>query len=273
MPKLIPRFLSGLAVVLTVLLAGPLLLMAFDTDVQASDWRTASSDPVGWAPDPKVYKPAVVQAYCAPAVSWRGAFGDHCWVAGKPEGASSYRRYEVIGFRLRRNGTSLVETETPTPDREWYGSAPKLVRDIRGPEAEAVIAALPMAVAAYPNAKTYRVWPGPNSNTFIAHIAREIPEFGLALPGKALGKDYMGWKVIAAAPSGTGFQVSLGGLFGVLLAAKEGFELNILGLVVGANPMDLAITLPGIGRIPAKADWTDGASFTGQVAEDVTPTP
>ncbi len=266
--KLLPRLISGLVLVLVALLAGPLLLMTLDSDVRAQDWRTASSDPVGWAPDPETYTPAVVQAYCAPAVSWRGAFGDHCWVAGKSEGASAYRRYEVIGFRLRRNGTSLVETETPTPDREWYGSAPKLVQDIRGADAEKVIAALPAAVAAYPNAQTYRVWPGPNSNTFIAHIAREIPEFNLALPGKALGKDYMGWKVLAAAPSGTGFQLSLGGLFGVLVAAKEGFEINVLGLVVGANPMDLAITLPGIGRIPAKEDWTDGVNAASQTAEN-----
>lgn len=234
----------------------PLLRIAFKTDVQAQDWRTASREPVGWAPAPEDYAPAIVQAYCAPAVRWRGSFGDHCWVAAKAANAAEYRRYEVIGFRLRRLGTSVIETDTTTPDRRWYGAFPKLVQDIRGEQAEKVIAALPAVVAAYPNAETYRVWPGPNSNTFIAFLARKIPEFELALPGKALGKDYLGWNVIAAAPSGTGFQFSLGGLFGVLLAQKEGLEINILGLVIGVNPFNPSITLPGVGRIPFQENWT-----------------
>ena len=258
MLKLLTLLMSGLALVITTLLAGSLLRIAFDSGVQARDWRTASSEPVRWAPAPDAYAPAVVQAYAAPAVSWRGAFADHSWIAVKPAGASHYRRYEVIGYRLRRTGSALVETEKTTPDRAWYGAPPKLLQDIRGAEAEKIIAALPAVVAAYPNARTYRVWPGPNSNTFIAYLAREIPELRLALPGKAIGKDYMGWKVLAPAPSGTGFQFSIAGLFGVLLAQEEGSEVNILGLVIGADPMHLAITIPGVGRIPSQSDWTTG---------------
>jgi hypothetical protein len=132
-----------------------------------------------------------------------------------------------------------------------------LLQDIRGPEAEAVIAALPAAVASYPYPTTYQVWPGPNSNTFIAHIGREIPGLRLALPGNAIGKDFTGWNLVASAPSGTGFQISLAGIVGVMLAGKEGLEVNVLGLVFGANPLNLAITLPSVGRLPASDDWTD----------------
>jgi hypothetical protein len=63
---------------------------------------------------------------------------------------------------------------------------------------------------------------------------------------------------LASAPSGTGFQVSLGGIFGLLFAQNEGFEINVLGLVFGANPKNLAVTLPGVGRVPYRADWTGG---------------
>ena len=259
---------GGVAVVLGTLLAGPGLQIAFDSRAQARDWRTASRAPMGWAPDPASYEPAVVQAYAARAVRWRGAFAVHCWIAVKPAGASSYQRYEVMGFNMSRNTSVIRETSTPTPDQRWFGSEPILLQDIRGPEAEAIIAAFPAAVASYPYPTTYLVWPGPNSNTFIAHLAREIPALRLALPGNAIGKDYTSWKVLASAPSGTGFQISLAGIFGVMLAQREGIDVNVLGLVFGADPLDLAITIPGVGRLPARPDWTNGKHVTGAGAVD-----
>jgi hypothetical protein len=250
-------FFASLLCLVSLMAAGPLLLIAFDAEAQ--DWRYASQNAVGWAPDPAAYQPAVFQAYAAPAVRWRGKFGDHTWIAVKKPGAATYTRYEVIGFNLRRNRSAVTESETTTPDREWYGAPPKLLRDIRGPQAEKIIAALPAAVESYPHPFSYQVWPGPNSNTFIAHVARQIPEMGLVLPGRAIGKDYTGWNIVAPTPSRTGFQISLGGMLGVTLAAGEGLEVNILGLVVGADPLDLAVTVPGIGRLPMRDDWTDGA--------------
>ena len=41
--------------------------------------------------------------------------------------------------------------------------------------------------------------------------------------------------LLASAPSGSGFQVSLYGLAGLLLAVDEGFELNVLGLNIGVD--------------------------------------
>ena len=240
--------------VVAALLAMPVVRTAFGPSVRAADWRNATSRPVGWAPAPADYEPAVVQAYAAKAWGWRGNFADHCWIAVKPAGASTYRRYEVVGFGVEYSRQSIRITDTATPDREWYGSAPKLLQDIRGADAEKIIAALPAAVDSYPDPDRYTAWPGPNSNTFIAHIARAIPDLRLALPGNAIGKDYTGWKVVAAAPSGTGVQLSLGGVFGFMLAGKEGFEVNLLGFVIGAGPGGLS--LPGKGRVPGKADWT-----------------
>jgi hypothetical protein len=43
--------------------------------------------------------------------------------------------------------------------------------------------------------------------------------------------------LFAAAPSRSGFQVSLYGLFGILLAAREGLEVNLLGLSFGVDPV------------------------------------
>ena len=105
-------------------------------------------------------------------------------------------------------------------------------------------------MAAYPFVDSYRTWPGPNSNTFTAHIARAVPELGLDLPSTAIGKDYLGpTRFAARAPSGTGYQVSLLGLLGLTLGVEEGLEINVLGLSFGLDPLGLAIKLPGIGRL------------------------
>jgi hypothetical protein len=138
-------------------------------------------------------------------------------------------------------------------DAEWYGAAPELIRDLRGAEAEAVIAKLPEAVRSYPYAHRYSAWPGPNSNTFIAHLGREIPELRLAMPATAVGKDYLPLgEAISRAPSGTGYQLSLLGLLGALAGLEEGLEINLLGLVIGIDIRPPALKLPGIGNVPPR---------------------
>lgn len=83
----------------------------------------------------------------------------------------------------------------------------------------------------------------------MAHIARQVPELQLNLPVTAMGKDHLGNRSVSPTPSNTVFQFSLQGLFGFTIARIEGLEINILGLVWGADPFGLAIKLPGIGRI------------------------
>jgi hypothetical protein len=190
----------------------------------------------------------VVQVYAARVLSWRGAFGVHPWFAVKPAGARSYTVYEVIGWRAYR-GLSVVSVSNRDPDGRWFGAQPTLLGELRGPAAETAIPKIAKAAASYPYAGEYRVWPGPNSNTFAAWVARAVPDLRLDLPSTALGKDYLGRGVFARAPSGTGWQISLFGVAGLLLALEEGLEVNLLGLTVGIDPLDLAVKLPGIGRV------------------------
>jgi hypothetical protein len=60
--------------------------------------------------------------------------------------------------------------------------------------------------------------------------------------------------LFAAAPSGSGFQVSLCGLAGILLSVDEGFELNIMGFNIGVDAAVPALKLPAIGRLGSTAD-------------------
>jgi uncharacterized protein DUF3750 len=231
--------------VITLVIALGLLARA---SALSSDWRTASREPVGLAPDPAATPEAVVQVYAARAVSWRGYFGVHSWVAVKPAGAQMYTVYEVIGWRLRYSDSALA-IRNRGPDERWFGAVPELLADRRGPGAEALIARIDRAAREYPYAAEYSVWPGPNSNTFTAWIARAVPELEVDLPPTAIGKDYLRDRIMATAPSGRGFQVSLNGMLGFTASGVEGLEVNVLGLTFGFNPYRPAIRLPIVGRL------------------------
>ncbi len=240
------KFLSLLTL---VLLAGPAVVALGGLTALGGDWRTASREPTGLAPDPADTLEPVVQIYGARAFNWRGAFAVHTWISVKRRGASEFTTYEVIGWRHMRGLDALASRGGP-PDRQWYGNKPEIYVDLRGESVEAVIDKIEAAVEAYPFKTTYRTWPGPNSNTFTAHIARAVPELGLDLPPTAVGKDYLGPGNFAArSPSGTGYQVSLFGLLGVMVGIEEGIEFNLLGLAVGVDPLDLTLRLPGLGRL------------------------
>jgi hypothetical protein len=247
---------------LLLLLAGPLYMVI--SNAEAADngardgWRFASRDSTHMAPLPADYPGAVIQIYAARTWSWRGNLAVHTWVSTKEAGADTYHVHQVIGFRSQR-GLPVISSEPDVPDRLWYGSQPELLVDLRGETAAALLPRVLAAVKSYPYAETYTMWPGPNSNTFTAHIGRQVPELGLQMPVTAIGKDYLGASLIASTPSGTGYQVSLLGALGVMVAVDEGIEFNLLGLSAGIDLHRPALKLPGIGRIgmPAMAPRQD----------------
>jgi hypothetical protein len=212
------------------------------------DWRRASRAPVGLAPNPATTPEAVVQVYAARAVRWRGYFGVHTWIAAKPTKAATFAVYEVTGFRVRSGGSAVSISQRP-PDGRWFGSEPDLLADVRGAGVDALIGRIEKAVAAYPYPDSYRIWPGPNSNTFTAFVLRQVPELRIDLPAHAIGKDYLGARVLARSASGTGAQVNLFGILGVLAGLEEGIELNVLGLTFGVDPKDLTVKLPLVGSV------------------------
>jgi hypothetical protein len=52
-------------------------------------------DPTGLAPDPARTQEAMIQGFAALAVSWRGIFSSHAWIAVKPTGALRFTRLRV----------------------------------------------------------------------------------------------------------------------------------------------------------------------------------
>ena len=232
-----------LSLVLLVALAGCSLL-----ERARSNFWELERGPSGQAPDPAVMREPVIQVYAARTVGWRGLFAVHTWISVKPRDVEAYTRYEVIGWGVE-NGAPAIRINRTGPDNYWFGDRPDLLADVRGEAADPLIARVEAAVASYPYPMSYRTWPGPNSNTFIAWIGRAVPELRLKLPPTAIGKDFLPGSVADTTPSGTGVQVSLFGLTGLAVGWDEGVEINLLTLNFGLELTPPALKLPLVGRI------------------------
>ena len=239
---------------LALLLGGPTALAVTRASDQAH-WSQMRWDSAGLAPDPATHPGAIVQVYAARSWGWRGAFSVHSWVVFKPEGASSYERYDVVGWGVGPGGRAAVRKNIRTVDGYWAGNKPEVIGELRGPKAAQAIPKLREAIDAYGYSQEYRMWPGPNSNTFVAFLLRAVPELAVPMPANAVGKDWLPLnRPVAATPSGTGLQVSLLGLLGATVAAEEGVEFNLLGLSFGVDVLRPALRLPAIGRLGIPED-------------------
>jgi len=235
----------------SILLTGLLVVAALGGCVASrqGDWWLARRDSSGQAPDAAVTTDAVLQVYAARAVGWRGLLGVHTWIAVKRADAQAYTRYEVIGWGVER-GIAAIRVNRTGPDNYWFGARPDLLLDRRGEGVNELIDRVEAAVAAYPYQDEYRLWPGPNSNTFTAFVGRSVPELRLKLPSTAIGKDYLpGGALVALTPAGRGVQLSLFGVAGIGAGWDEGLEVNVLGLVFGLDVTSPGLKLPGIGRV------------------------
>lgn len=233
--------------VLTIFLV-PLVSHAVWWQVQdhPASWSDANWTSSGQLPDAAKDRDAVVHVLAGRTGRWKGIFAHHTWIVVKPKGATRYTRFDVVGW-----GKPLRVNAYPA-DGRWYGNVPEILVTLRGAAAEHAIPEIQRAVAEYPHGAQgqYVIWPGPNSNSFVAAVARRVPSIAPALLPTAVGKDFAGWPIYAGtSPSHTGLQLSLGGVLGVTLGKVEGLEVNILGLVAGFDLARPALKLPGWGRI------------------------
>ncbi len=218
---------------------------------QPASFRQANWSSVGMLPPASADREARLLVFTGRTGRWKGVFSVHSWVVFKPEGASAWNRYDVVGWGnpVRSNGWA--------PDGRWYGDSPRVLVDVRGADAAGMIPKVQAAIKGYNyrNDGDYRVWPGPNSNTFVAAVLRSVPELAVTLPPNAVGKDFRDGAYAGRTDSGTGIEASLYGLLGIKLGWVEGVELNFLGLVAGVDLRHPAVKLPGFGRI-GMADGT-----------------
>jgi hypothetical protein len=209
-------------------------------------WRDANWSSTHMLPEAASDREARVLVFAARAGGWKSVFAVHTWVVVKPQDAGAYTRYDVMGFG------QPVRVNMHAPDSFWFGDRPRIVADLRGARAAAAIPKIEAAVKSYPFATrgSYRVWPGPNSNTFTATLLRAAPELEVAMPSEAVGRDFRAdGAVVGLTGSHTGVELSIFGLLGAKIGWVEGIEVDVMGLVAGLDVRRPALKIPCFGRV------------------------
>ena len=156
-----------------LLFIAPILARAalYVTSSDPRSWRDADWSATGLLPAAADFAPARVIIFTGTAGAWKGVFSVHSWIVLKHANASRWQRYDVVGW-----GQPVRLNNWPV-DGKWYGNMPVMIADISGLEAETLIPRIEAAVKDYNYSQTgdYRIWPGPNSNSFIAAILRSVP--------------------------------------------------------------------------------------------------
>ncbi|MFN3656644.1 MAG: DUF3750 domain-containing protein [Pseudolabrys sp.] len=244
-----PRLTVLLAIILLFL--GPLIARAalYAAGSDPRSWRDADWSTAGLLKPANQEKEARVVFFTGTTGAWKGIFSVHSWVVLKPANARGWTRYDVVGWGMP------VRTNGWAADGRWYGNAPIAIADVSGAEAERLIPKIEAAVKeyAYNKAGDYRIWPGPNSNSFVAAVLRTVPELGVALPPNAVGRDFRDRLYAGLTDSRTGIEVNVYGLVGLKLGWVEGVEVNLLGLVAGLDLRHPGVKLPGFGRVGVPA--------------------
>jgi hypothetical protein len=210
-----------------------------------ANWRAADWSSTGLLPDPEKDDKARIYILAARTGGFKGAFAVHSWIVIKDANPSHYDRFDVVGWGnpVRQNGYE--------PDGRWYSNRPEIIWQAEGDRAAALIPDIRKAIADYRyNQKgSYTLWPGPNSNTFVATIMRAVPEIDAVLPPNAVGRDFLGPSEFAFYDRTGNLNLTLYGLIGLSAGVKSGFEVHLLGLVAGFDLSRPALKIPAVGRL------------------------
>ncbi|MBB3965499.1 DUF3750 domain-containing protein [Rhizobium metallidurans] len=242
------RHLKRLLLLILVVYLLPALASAGWWSLQSrpSSWREAEWGTSGVLPKADASEDAKIYIMSASTGGLKGAVASHSWIVTKAKGDAAYNRYDKVGWGspIRRNNY--------VADAYWYSNTPRIVKEISGGEAQRLIPAVEAAIQSYPYAGVgdYRIYPGPNSNSFVAHVLRTVPDLDTVLPPDAVGRDYLsGGRMFAIDADGRDMHATLYGLIGIAAGQRSGFEVHFMGLVAGIDVTNPGLKIPAIGRI------------------------
>lgn len=243
--KLIYRLGLRFTLILLVLFILPALthLGVWSMTDRPDGWRQANWSSAGILPQKPEPNEAAIFVMTARTGGLKGAFATHSWLVLKPLGATHYDRYEVVGWGspIRKNGYDA--------DAQWYSNTPVINHQIVGSKAEQLLPLVEQAIANYRwrERGDYTLWPGPNSNTFVASVLRQVPSLAATTPGTAVGRDFPDdGRWLGRHKDGALF-ATIGGYLGVVFGGGRGLEINFLGLVAGVNPTEREVLIPAFG--------------------------
>jgi len=120
-----------------------------------------------------------------------GMFAWHYWFVVSDE--TGQHRWEV--WQTKNAGAFCighVHRDLKHPEDGVGGGPSRVVTEWEGEEAARIASVLKKAET-YPYCQRYRMWPGPNSNTFVAWVLREA-RVEHALDPRAIGRNYLAAK-------------------------------------------------------------------------------
>jgi len=236
--------LALVAILVVYLVPAALSAGLWYTSDHATSWRTADWSSSGLLPTARADERAAFYILSARTGGLKGAVAEHSWIVAKEKGAARYERWDKVGWGspIRHNGYDA--------DGRWYSNEPRVVFSAFGERAEGLIPKVREAIDAYPFSMRggYHIFPGPNSNTFVAHVMRHVPEIDVALPSVSVGRNYPSdGDLVFLDPDRRDLHLSLFGYAGLSIGWKSGLEVNLLGLVAGIDPRRLGVKIPAFG--------------------------
>lgn len=172
--------------------------------------------------------------------AWYTRFASHSWFVVRSKADGAWRRVEIVG-----PATGVVDRPVEADDAfadERWGRPVEVLAAYAGRDA-AVMANEVRLMAEDYDGTTYRAWPGPNSNTFVERVLREVEGLSAQLDHNAVGKDWAFPGRIGATGSGAGLELELP-LVGLQVGLLEGVELHLFGLTLGVGIWPLSLKLP-----------------------------
>ncbi|MBK8101527.1 MAG: DUF3750 domain-containing protein [Planctomycetes bacterium] len=177
---------------------------------------------------------------------WFTRFAEHAWVDVKS--GSAWHRVEW-NAHLDEVWVAAIDARVAMLDERWDRGV--AVHAVHCGDAAALLgAAILQTARGYPDVLGYQAWPGPNSNSFVVWLSRQVPGFSLQLPPNAVGKDFTPWLRIGGTTTGTGVAIDTA-VLGAQVGLAEGVELHLLGLTAGVGLWPPQLKLPFLPAIPA----------------------
>lgn len=194
------------------------------------------------------YIVAIKSARLPNYMPWYSTFAEHGWFDVR--GKDGWTRVEVIsqnsGVRIQR-----IPTPEAHSDERFGGRQVHVLGLYKGESARVMGDALLARAPDFPYADYYSPWPGPNSNTFVDWLSKEVSGLAVVPYPTALGKDYPrnGWIDAGITSTRTGLELELM-VLGVQAGLIEGVELHVLGLTLGVGIWPPQLKLPFLPGLP-----------------------
>lgn len=126
---------------------------------------------------------AVARVYVAPIPLLPS---DHTWFVVKRAEVQEFTRWEMFVYRGGIHG--YVFQDLLPPEADLGSGGVRILAEVQGPEADALIDCIERAAATYPCRNTYLLFPGPNSNGFAQWTLNQCG-WNVPLPASVVGKN------------------------------------------------------------------------------------